>query len=141
MKGTLEVRGAGGVEGGQELLLAVVDDLAGSREKGHPEGGQNNRVLAAIVWLCPAFDGKVRYDNLKAAVAQVIGFSRQRVEAERWTAFRSHFDLDAFYCQPGITGAHEKGGVEGDIGRFRREPNHRRRQGPRSLVTKRPLQA
>jgi hypothetical protein len=37
-------------------------------------------------------------------------------------AFRSHYDLDAFYCQPGITGAHEKGGVEGDIGWFRR--NH-----------------
>jgi hypothetical protein len=34
--------------------------------------------------------GKVRYDNLKAAVAQVIGLSRSRVEAERWTAFRSH---------------------------------------------------
>ncbi|WP_099252134.1 IS21 family transposase [Mycobacterium sp. shizuoka-1] len=66
--------------------------------------------------------GKVRYDNLKAAVAQVIGFSRQRVETDRWVAFRSHFDLDAFYCQPGITGAHEKGGVEGDIGWFRR--NH-----------------
>lgn len=66
--------------------------------------------------------GKIRYDNLKAAVAQVIGFSRQRVEAGRWVAFRSHYDLEAFYCQPGITGAHEKGGVEGDIGWFRR--NH-----------------
>lgn len=66
--------------------------------------------------------GKIRYDNLKAAVAQVIGFSRQRVETDRWIAFRSHFDLDAFYCQPGLQGAHEKGGVEGDIGRFRR--NH-----------------
>jgi hypothetical protein len=66
--------------------------------------------------------GKIRYDNLKAAVAQVIGFSRQRVETDRWVAFRSHFDLDAFYCQPGLTGAHEKGGVEGDIGWFRR--NH-----------------
>ena len=66
--------------------------------------------------------GKNRYDNLKAAVAQVIGFSRQRVEADRWLAFKSHFDLEAFYCQPGIKGAHEKGGVEGDIGRFRR--NH-----------------
>lgn len=74
------------------------------------------RVLGGV----PA--GRIRYDNLKAAVAQVIGFSRQRVEADRWVAFRSHFDIDAFYCQPGITGAHEKGGVEGDIGRFRR--NH-----------------
>jgi transposase len=33
--------------------------------------------------------GKVRYDNLRAAVAQVIGLSRSRVEADRWTAFRS----------------------------------------------------
>jgi transposase len=66
--------------------------------------------------------GKVRYDNLKAAVARVLGFSRQRVETERWTAFRSHFDLEAFYCQPGLDGAHEKGGVEGQIGWFRR--NH-----------------
>src|SRR5262249_51768893 len=27
---------------------------------------------------------------------------------------------DAFYCEPGEEGAHEKGGVEGEIGRFRR---------------------
>lgn len=66
--------------------------------------------------------GKVRYDNLRAAVAQVLGLSRGRVEAERWTAFRSHYGLEAFYCQPGIRGAHEKGGVEGQIGWFRR--NH-----------------
>jgi transposase len=74
------------------------------------------RVLGGV----PA--GKVRYDNLKAAVAQVLGFSRARVENERWTAFRSHWDLDTFYCQPGLAGAHEKGGVEGQIGWFRR--NH-----------------
>lgn len=66
--------------------------------------------------------GKIRYDNLKAAVAQVLGFSRQRVETARWTAFRSHYGIDAFYCQPGLQGAHEKGGVEGQIGWFRR--NH-----------------
>ncbi|MBC9719727.1 IS21 family transposase [Streptomyces sp. TRM66268-LWL] len=66
--------------------------------------------------------GKVRYDNLNSAVAQVLGFNRARVETERWTAFRSHFDLEAFYCRPGIEGAHEKGGVEGQIGYFRR--NH-----------------
>jgi transposase len=65
---------------------------------------------------------KVRYDNLKAAVAQVLGFSRARVETDRWIAFRSHYDLEAFYCQPSIKGAHEKGGVEGDIDWFRR--NH-----------------
>ncbi|CAI7975884.1 hypothetical protein FRAHR75_2050002 [Frankia sp. Hr75.2] len=52
--------------------------------------------------------GKVRYDNLKIAVAQVLGFTRARVETTRWTAFRSHYELEAFYCQPGKDGAHEK---------------------------------
>ncbi|MFD0207039.1 MULTISPECIES: IS21 family transposase [Saccharothrix] len=66
--------------------------------------------------------GKIRYDNLKAAVAQVLGFTRQRVETERWTAFRSHWAVDPYYCRPGERGAHEKGGVEGQIGWFRR--NH-----------------
>ena len=28
--------------------------------------------------------------------------------------------FDAFYCQPGHEGSHEKGGVEGEGGRFRR---------------------
>ncbi|MGC9436705.1 IS21 family transposase [Streptomyces sp. WG5] len=66
--------------------------------------------------------GRVRYDNLKAAVAQVLGLSRARVETDRWIAFRSHFGIESFYCRPGIDGAHEKGGVEGQIGYFRR--NH-----------------
>ncbi|MEO7061992.1 MAG: hypothetical protein ABI083_19935 [Lapillicoccus sp.] len=35
-------------------------------------------------------------------------------------ALRSHYGYDSFYCIPGIDGAHEKGGVEGEIGRFRR---------------------
>ncbi|MGY3061407.1 hypothetical protein ACVWZD_005652 [Streptomyces sp. TE3672] len=30
--------------------------------------------------------------------------------------------LDAVYCRPGLEGAHEKAGVEGEVGRFRR--NH-----------------
>ncbi len=66
--------------------------------------------------------GKVRYDNLRSAVMQVVGFTRARKEAERWTIFRSHLGLEAFYYQPGIEGAHEKGGVEGQVGWFRR--NH-----------------
>lgn len=32
----------------------------------------------------------------------------------------SGYGSDAFYCQPGIGGAHEKGGIEGEVGRFRR---------------------
>ena len=35
-------------------------------------------------------------------------------------AMRSHYGYDSFFCAPGIEGAHEKGGVEGEIGRFRR---------------------
>ena len=63
----------------------------------------------------------VRYDNLTAAVTRVVNArGRERVENDRWVLFRSHFGFDAFYCQPGIAGAHEKGGVEGEIGRFRR---------------------
>lgn len=69
----------------------------------------------------------IRYDNLTAAVSKVINAQgqgssiRERVENSRWLLFRSHYGFDAFYCQPGIAGAHEKGGVEGDVGRFRRQ--------------------
>lgn len=47
---------------------------------------------------------------------------RNRVESQRWTLFQAHMGIDAFYCQPGVDGAHEKGCVEGEGGRFRR--NH-----------------
>ena len=63
----------------------------------------------------------IKYDNLTDAVSTVLyGTGRRRTENERWVLFRSHYGFDAFYCQPGIEGAHEKGGVEGDVGRFRR---------------------
>lgn len=35
---------------------------------------------------------RIRYDNLKAAVAKVT-FGRTRVESARWVAFRSHYLL------------------------------------------------
>lgn len=63
--------------------------------------------------------GQIRYDNLKPAVHRVL-FGRSRIESQRWVAFRSHYGFDAFYCLPGGEGAHEKGGVEQDGGRFRR---------------------
>ena len=62
---------------------------------------------------------RVRYDNLKAAVVRVLA-GRERSESERFVALRSHFGFDAFFCEPGVGGAHEKGGVEGEVGRFRR---------------------
>jgi transposase len=64
--------------------------------------------------------GQVRYDNLNAAVWKVLLRGRARAENPRWTAFRSHYRFQAFYCLPGIEGAHEKGGVEGEVGYFRR---------------------
>jgi transposase len=61
----------------------------------------------------------IRYDNLPAAVARVLR-GRTRTETARWLTFRSWYGFEAFYCEPGEAGAHEKGGVEGDLGRFRR---------------------
>jgi transposase len=65
---------------------------------------------------CP---GRIRYDNLKAAVTRVLK-GRDRIESDRFVAMRSHYGFDSFFCQPGIKGSHEKGGVEGEVGRFRR---------------------
>jgi transposase len=62
---------------------------------------------------------RIRYDNLKAAVERVLK-GRDRVESDRFVALRSHYGFDSFFCQPGIRGSHEKGGVEGEVGRFRR---------------------
>ncbi|MFI0405520.1 IS21 family transposase [Actinomadura sp. 3N508] len=64
--------------------------------------------------------GQIRYDNLSAAVSRVIYRSRSRQESPRWREFQTHYGFTPFYCQPGERGAHEKGGVEGQIGYFRR---------------------
>ena len=50
---------------------------------------------------------RVRYDNLKAAVTRVLA-GRDRIESDRFAALRSHFGFDAFFCEPGAGGAHEK---------------------------------
>jgi len=63
--------------------------------------------------------GRIRYDNLKDAVVRILR-GRDRVENQRFVALRSHYLFESFFCQPGAEGAHEKGGVEGEGGRFRR---------------------
>jgi len=63
--------------------------------------------------------GRIRYDNLTTAVSRVLK-GRDRVETDRFTMLRSHYGFDSFFCEPGEAGAHEKGGVEGEVGRFRR---------------------
>jgi len=62
---------------------------------------------------------RIRYDNLKPAVTRVLK-GRDRLESDRFVALRSAYSFDSFFCLPGVEGAHEKGGVEGEIGRFRR---------------------
>jgi transposase len=62
---------------------------------------------------------RIRYDNLKPVVIRVLK-GRNRSESDRFVALRSHYGFDSFFCRPGKDGAHEKGGVEGEIGRFRR---------------------
>jgi transposase len=63
--------------------------------------------------------GTIRYDNLKPAVIKVL-LGRERWENTKFIALRSHYRFESFFCIPGLEGAHEKGGVEGEIGRFRR---------------------
>lgn len=61
----------------------------------------------------------LRYDNLSSAVKRILR-GHQREETVRFIAFRSHWGFQAEFCTPAA--AHEKGGVEGEAGCFRR--NH-----------------
>ena len=76
--------------------------------------------VEAFEWFGGVF-AQVRYDNLTSAVKQVLR-GRRRVETDRFVALRSHYLFESQFTTPGIEGAHEKGGVEGEVGRFRR--NH-----------------
>jgi transposase len=61
----------------------------------------------------------LRYDNLKSAVKKVLrGYRRE--ETARFIAFRSHWRFESDFCTPAEP--HEKGGIEGEAGYFRR--NH-----------------
>jgi len=59
----------------------------------------------------------LRYDNMSSVVKKILrGY--QRVETERIIAFRSHWGYQSEYCNP--ASGNEKGGVEGELGWFRR---------------------
>ena len=62
---------------------------------------------------------RLRYDNLKSAVKKILR-GHQREETERLIAFRSHWGFQTEFCNPAR--GNEKGGVEGEVGYFRR--NH-----------------
>jgi len=74
----------------------------------------------ALNWFSGVFT-TIRYDNLAAAAKKTLK-GRNRVENERFVALRSHYLFQSWFTLVGIEGAHEKGGVEGEVGRFRR--NH-----------------
>jgi transposase len=59
----------------------------------------------------------VRYDNLRSAVKQIMR-GKRREQTTRFLAFRSHYLFDAEFCTPAR--GNEKGGVEQEVGRFRR---------------------
>lgn len=61
----------------------------------------------------------LRYDNLASAVRKILRGHR-REETVRFVAFRSHWRFSAEFCNPAQ--GHEKGGIEGEGGYFRR--NH-----------------
>lgn len=59
----------------------------------------------------------LRYDNMGSLVKKILrGY--QRIETERIIEFRSHWGFQSEYCNPAK--GNEKGGVEGELGRFRR---------------------
>jgi len=62
---------------------------------------------------------RLRYDNLSSAVQKILRGHR-REETARFVAFRSHWRFEAEFCNPAE--GHEKGGVESEVGYFRR--NH-----------------
>lgn len=76
--------------------------------------------VQAFDWFGGVFP-EIRFDNLKSAVKKVLK-GRRRVESDRFIALRSHYLFASQFMTPGLEGAHQKGGVEGEVGRYRR--NH-----------------
>ncbi len=111
--------------GGERVVLQVfcVRSMAsrGAFHRAYPRATQQ-AFLEAHELAFRYFGGvfrRARYDNLKSAVKKILrGY--QREETARFIAFRSHWGFEAEFCNPGE--AQEKGGVEGEVGYFRR--NH-----------------
>jgi transposase len=113
------------VLGGDEVTLQVfcVRSMASGAafHRAYPRATQQAFLEAhegAFAYFGGVF-ATLRYDNLTSAVRKILrGFRRE--ETTRFLAFRSHWQFDASFCTPGE--GHEKGGVEGEAGYFRR--NH-----------------
>ncbi len=82
--------------------------------------GTQQALLEAHEYGFAYFDGVfrvIRYDNMSSVVKKIL-HGRQRIETERIVAFRSHWRYQSEYCNPAK--GNEKGGVEGELGWFRR---------------------
>jgi hypothetical protein len=73
---------------------------------------------AAFAYFGGVFQ-RLRYDNLPLAIKRILR-GHEREQTTRFIAFRSHWRFAAEFCTPGE--GHEKGGIEGEAGYFRR--NH-----------------
>jgi hypothetical protein len=62
---------------------------------------------------------RLSYDNLSAGVAHVQK-GKDRILTEEFKQLKGYYNFKTNFCQPGIEGAHEKGGVESGIGFSRR---------------------
>lgn len=113
--------------GGQQQtvnLLLVRCSFSGRTEVVASRQQTQQCLLEGISVALERFGGvfeRIWFDNLTAAVRKILR-GRERDQTDRFVAFRSHYLFEAMFCRPGIKGAHEKGGVEGEVGRFRR--NH-----------------
>jgi transposase len=113
-------------------------DIAGERVKLHGFEMRLNYSRKKFIQFFPSTDkeafleGHVRafayfrgvvarlsYDNLSAGVAQVKK-GKERILTKEFKELKGYYNFETNFCQPGIEGAHEKGGVEGGIGFSRR---------------------
>jgi hypothetical protein len=107
----------------QKVYLFCMRSMAsgGAFHRAYPHASQQ-AFLEAHELAFAYFGGvfrELRYDNLSSAVKRILRGS-QREETERFIAFRSHWGFASEFCTPGQ--GHEKGGVEGENGYYRR--NH-----------------
>ena len=107
----------------QKVNVLVVRSMAsgGALHRGYPRATQQ-AFFEAQEQAFEFFGGvfhRLRYDNLSLAVRKILrGY--QRDETERFIAFRSHWGFESEFCNP--SRGNEKGGVESEVGYFRR--NH-----------------
>lgn len=107
----------------QRVQMFVMRSMASGAafHRAYPRATQQ-AFLEAHEYAFAYFGGvfrRLRYDNLSSAVRRILRGSR-REETVRFIAFRSHWQFESSFCTPGK--GQEKGGVEGEVGRFRR--NH-----------------